>query len=71
MYYNIRNNHFYSIPPYLAAQEALYKLKTNQSLKGCYPVKEFGSTMSVINLKTSSNIGTVMSILPNICGLSI
>lgn len=39
MYYNIKNNYFYSIPPYLAAQKAFCKLTTNQSLKGCYPVK--------------------------------
>ena len=40
MCYNITNNYFYYIPPYLAAQKAFYKLTTNQSLKGCYPVKE-------------------------------
>lgn len=73
MYYNINNNYFYYILPYLAAQKAFYKFTHNKSVsQGMLPSeREFGSTVLVNNLKISSDIGTVMSILPSICGLSI
>ena len=71
--YNINNSYFYSIPLYLAAQKAFYKLTHNKSVSQWMlpSEREFGSTVLVINLKISSDIGTIVSILPSKCGLAI
>lgn len=63
----------YSLPLYLAAQKAFYKLTHNQSVSQWMlpSEREFGSTVLVITLIISSDIGTIVSILPSICALSI
>lgn len=71
MYYNTNNNYVYSIPPYLAAQKSFYNLTHNKSVsQGMLSSEtEFGSTVLVMNLKISSDIGTIVSKLASICGL--
>jgi hypothetical protein len=71
MYYNTYNNYSYAIPLYLAAQKSFHNLTHNKSVsQGMLSSEtEFGSTVLVINLKFSSDIGTIVSKLPSICGL--